>query len=74
VLGVSRCLRAKGNLKQPPLAGTQDSRHLRTLVGITNRVLHEVKDARGLQVKVWTGGRNESFESCESKDHKMEAT
>jgi hypothetical protein len=32
------------------------------------------KGNKGLQVKVWIGGRNESFWSCESRDHKMEVT
>jgi hypothetical protein len=37
------CLRAKGHLKQPPLVGAQDSKHLYTSVRMTGRVLQGVK-------------------------------
>jgi hypothetical protein len=74
LLGASHRLRVKGYLKQPPLAGAQDSKHLHTLVRITDHILQEVKDARGLRVKVQMGRQNESFQSRESKDRKPEGT
>jgi hypothetical protein len=74
LLGASLRLRVKGYLKQPLLAGAHDSKHLCTLVRITDRILQELKDARGLRAKVQTGGRNENFQSRESEDRKPEAT
>jgi hypothetical protein len=52
LLGASLRLRAKGYLKQPTLAGAQDSKHLRTLVRMIGHILQEVKDAGALQAKV----------------------
>jgi hypothetical protein len=47
VLGPSLRLRMKGYLKQPLLAGAQDSKHLCTLARVTDRVLQGLKDVRG---------------------------
>jgi hypothetical protein len=65
--GASLRLRAKGYLKQPPLAGAQDSKHLRTLVRITGRILQEVKDARGLRAKVTTADGTKAFKVTRAK-------